>query len=100
MYHEFRVSKKRALTNQFGPLVPFHEVAHLKAAKRLEAAIGPIERETMLRGLQTTMPMGDLNATCFAEVAHLNLPRAHGACDMGIWPRIGSRFHAGIFGKC
>ena len=36
----------------------------------------------MLRGLQTTMPMGDLNATCFAEVAHLNLPRAHGACDM------------------
>ena len=25
--------------------------------------------------------MSDLNATCFAEVAHLNLLRAYGVCD-------------------
>ena len=82
MYHEFRVSKKRAVTNQFGPPVPFCSVAHLKAAQRLDAAIGPIGGDTLVRGLQTTLPMGDLNATCFAEVAHLNLLRHHGACDL------------------
>ena len=82
MYHEFRVTKERALTNQFGPAVPFKSVAHLNAARRLEAAIGPIGGDTLVRGLQTTMPMGDLNATCFAEVAHLNLLRGHGACDL------------------
>ena len=82
MYHEFRVSKKRAVTNQFGPPVPFCSVAHLKAAQRLDAAIGPIGGGTLVRGLQTTLPMGDLNATCFAEVAHLNLLRHHGACDL------------------
>jgi len=82
MYHEFRVTKQRALSNQFGPPVPFRSVAHLAAAQRLEAAIGPIAGDTLLRGLQTTLPMGDLNATCFAEVAHLNLLREHGACDL------------------
>ena len=82
MYHEFRVTKKRALTNQFGPAVPFKTVAHLKAARRLDAAIGPIDGDTLVRGLQTTLPMGDLNATCFAEVSHLNLLRKHGACDL------------------
>ena len=82
MYHEFRVTKERALTNQFGPAVPFKAVAHLSAARRLEAAIGPIDGGTLVRGLQTTLPMGDLNATCFAEVAHLNLLRKHGACDL------------------
>ena len=82
MYHEFRVTRKRALTNQFGPAVPFKSVAHLKAARRLEAAIGPIHSDTLVRGLQTTLPMGDLNATCFAEVSHMNLLRKHGACDL------------------
>ena len=82
MYHEFRVSKKRALTNQFDPPVPFHSVSHLKAGKRLEAMVGPIEKDTLVRSLQTTRPMGELNATCFAEVSHLNLLRAHCACDM------------------
>ena len=82
MYHEFRVSRKRALTNQFGPPVPFRDVQHLKAARRLKAALGHIHGDTLVRGLQTTLPMGDLNATCFAEVAHLNVLREHGACDM------------------
>ena len=82
MYHEFRVTHKRALTNQFGPAVPFKSVAHLKAAQRLVAANGPIDGDTLVRGLQTTLPMGDLNATCFAEVAHLNLLRKHGACSL------------------
>ena len=82
MYHEFRVSLERALTNQFGSLVPFHEVRHLDAARRLEASLGPIADDTMVRALQTTLPMGDLNATCFAEVAHMNLLREHGACDL------------------
>ena len=82
MYHEFRVSAKRALTNQFGPSVPFRSVAHLKAAQRLEATVGPVAGGTLVRGLQTTLPMGDLNATCFAEVAHMNLLREHGACDL------------------
>ena len=78
MYHEFWVSKKLALTNQFGPAVPFKSVAHLKAAQRLEAAIGHINGDPHVRGLQTTLPIGDLNATCFTEVAHLNLFREHG----------------------
>ena len=62
MYHEFRVTEERALTNQFGPPVPFHKVRHLEAAKRLEASIGPIADHTLVRPLQTTLPMGDLNA--------------------------------------
>ena len=82
MYHEFRVTHERALTNQFGPPVPFHKVRHLRAAQKLEASIGHIDDSTKVRGLQTTLPMGDLNATCFAEVSHMNLLRAHGACDL------------------
>ena len=82
MYHEFRVTDKRALTNQFGPSVPFQEVRHLKAARKLEASLGPMADDTMVRALQTTLPMGDLNATCFAEVSHMNLLREHGACDL------------------
>ena len=82
MYHEFRVTRKRALTNQFGPAVPFREVRHLRAAKKLEASLGHIADATKVRALQTTLPMGDLNATCFAEVSHLNLLRQHGACDL------------------
>ena len=82
MYHEFRVTEERALTNQFGPPVPFHKVRHLRAAKRLEASVGPIADDTLVRPLQTTLPMGDLNATCFAEVSHMNLLREQGACDL------------------
>ena len=82
MYHEFRVSEERARTNQFGPSVPFQSVKHLKAAQRLEATIGDIADHEMVRALQTTLPMGDLNATCFAEVSHMNLLREHGACDL------------------
>ena len=63
MYHEFRVTGKRAQTNQFGPPVPFSDVAHLQAAKRLVAVVGHIDGATMVRGLHTTLPMGDLNAT-------------------------------------
>ena len=62
MYHEFRVTGKRAQTNQFGPPVPFSDVAHLQAAKRLVAVVGHIDAATMVRGLHTTLPMGDLNA--------------------------------------
>ena len=82
MYHSFHVTHERALTNQFGPPVPFHKVKHLSAARRLEALRCPIAYNTMIRGLQSTLPMGDLYATCFAEVSHMNLLRAHGACDL------------------
>ena len=82
MYHEFRVTEERAMTNQFGPAVPFHKVRHLKAAQRLESSKGPIADDTQVRALQTTLPMGDLNATCFAEVSHMNLLREQGACDL------------------
>ena len=96
VYHEFRVTKKRALSNQFGPPVPFRSVAHLAAAQRLEAAIGPIAGDTLLRGLQTTLPMGDLNATLrisiyYGSTAHAILP---------LWHLTGSSLLAGIFGRC
>ena len=82
MYREFRVTDKRALTNQFGHRGPFYKVRHLSAARRLEASIGPIADNMMVRALQTTLPMGDLNATDFAEVSHINLLREQGACDL------------------
>ena len=72
MYREFRVTDKRALTNQFGPRIPFHKVRNLSAARRLEASIGPVADNMMVRALQTTLPMGDLNATDFAEVSYIN----------------------------
>ena len=82
MYLEFRVTGKQAPTNQFGPPVPFRDVAHHRAAKRLDAAVGAVDEKAIVRGLQTKLTMGYLNATCFAEVSHMNLLREHGACDL------------------
>ena len=43
--------------------LPFHKVKYLSAAGKLEASLGPIADNTLVRALQTTLPIGDLNAT-------------------------------------
>ena len=81
-YHSIRVSEERARTNQFGPPVRFAEVAHLPAAQRLVARTGPLDAGVLLRGLQSTLPMGDVNATDYGQVGHLNVLRAGGAARL------------------
>ena len=73
-YHSVRVPGKRALTNAFGPAIAFREVQHLHAASQFrERFVDSVHPGTLVRALQTTLPMGDVNATDFAQLAHLGV---------------------------
>ena len=84
-YHTCGVSRARALRNQLGrpkPLRWFREAFERSgggALSRLEAREGPLADDELVVPLQTTLPMGDTNATEFAEVGHINLLRTFGA---------------------
>ena len=46
------------------------------------ARTGPLDAAVLLRGLQSTLPMGDVNATDYGQVGHLNVLRAGGAARL------------------
>ena len=74
-YHTVRVGLKRARTNAFGRPVRFEQIAHLEAGKRLLSRYPGISGSTLVYALQSTLPMGDRNATDFAQLAHLGVLR-------------------------
>ena len=78
-YHTIRVSRERARGNAFGRRLRFRDVAHLAAARRLRASHPEIDDNTFVRACQSTLPMGDKNATDFGELAHLGVLDAGGA---------------------
>ncbi len=87
-YHTIRVSDSRALSNTFGPVLAWDDIAHLEAATRLHARVlrgdtrpcaGP---PRWVRAMQRTLPMGDRNATDFAQIAHLGVLARHGGASM------------------
>ena len=78
-YHTIRVSRERARSNAFGRRLRFRDVAHLAAARRLRASHPEIDDNTFVRACQSTLPMGDKNATDFGELAHLGVLDAGGA---------------------
>jgi len=78
-YHTCEVSRKRAERTQLGRPLPLGEVAELDCVRRLRAREGPPQASDSVALLQATLPMGDRNATDFAEVGHLGLLRSAGA---------------------
>ena len=78
-YHTIRVSQERAKSNAFGRPLKFRDVAHLGAASRLRALHPGLCDDTLLRACQSTLPMGDKNATDFGELAHLGVLAVGGA---------------------
>ena len=79
-YHTVVCSEERARTNAFGPRLRLVELGDLPAAVRLRARCARAGRAPpeFVRAIQATLPMGDLNATDFAQVAHLGVLRAGG----------------------
>ena len=85
-YHTIEVSSARARSNVFGPPLRFSDIAHLAAGRRLVERLRQEGRSLpeacfYVRALQKTLPMGDRNATCFAELGHLGVLDAAGALD-------------------
>ena len=83
-YHTVVCSEGRARSNAFGPRMRLVDLGDLPAAvryrQRCEAA-GRVPGE-FVRAIQATLPMGDLNATDFAQVAHLGVLRAGGCAAL------------------
>ena len=78
-YHTIRVSQERAKNSAFGRPLKFRDVAHLGAASRLRALHPGTRDDTLVQACQSTLPMGDQNATDFGELAHLGVLAAGGA---------------------
>ena len=79
-YHSCGITRERALTNSFGPVLRPTDVQGLAAWRKLpeedrEEAIASGE----LRSLWGVLPMGDGNAVGFAQEAHVNALRKGGA---------------------
>ena len=79
-YHTVQTSEARTRSNAFGPRVPWASVAGLPAARRLLARQAGLRPPEFVRALQRTLPMGDVNATDFAQAAHVGALRAGGCC--------------------
>ena len=80
-YHTIRVGPKRAHTNAFGRALRVEQIAHLDAGKRLLSLYPGLPGATLVYALQSTLPMGDRNATDFAQFAHLCLLQEGKALD-------------------
>ncbi len=103
-YHSIATPAGRWPSNQVGPSFRLGAVREFGGVQRLLArhaedrklpwevpptypVVRPPERgdRRRVRFLQRTLPMGDVNATDFAEVAHANVLAAGGALDMEAW---------------
>ena len=73
------------MSNQIGPAFPVKQNGHLGCVKRLRdraiAAGKPLRDDEPVQLLQSTLPMGDVNATDFGQAAHANVLAAGGALD-------------------
>ena len=56
-------------------------IAHLEAGKRLRSRYPSLSDATLVYALQSTLPMGDRNATDFAQLAHLGVLREGAALE-------------------
>ena len=84
-YHTILTPPGRWPSNQVGPSLTLGEVRDFACVQRLLARRDPdgkLDDSVRLRVLQKTLPMGDVNATDYAEVAHANVLAAGGALDM------------------
>ena len=77
-YHTCGVTRARAQRNQVGAPRAQSEVQGLAAFRRLVAREGSLPPDALVSILQATLPMGDKNATDFAQAGHVGLLRAHG----------------------
>jgi len=83
-YHSAAVSLKRSFRNAVGPWMPAAQWAGTTAYARLlerRASRGLIGAPRRVTACWRTLPMGDLNAVDFMQLAHLNCLRAGGCCS-------------------
>ena len=79
-YHTEACTRSRARTNQIGFFFTFKDIAHLECAQRYRVREGAdFDERHRVRAVQRTVPMGDLNATDFSQLAHLGVLRTEGA---------------------
>ena len=74
-------SRDRAQSNQIGHKFEWHELSDFPAAAHFREREGDsFHPSHLVRAVQRTVPMGDLNATDFSQIAHMGVLRAGGAC--------------------
>ncbi len=83
-YHVCRVPFERAVTNQLGPPVRLSDFVEGAAYGRLVDRLGldrvsrALQRGESVRACQGSLPMGDINAVDFGQVAHMRALRSVG----------------------
>jgi len=82
MYHTLGTSRARGRTTVLGRGWRLEQLSHLAATQRLvDREGGRVRAGARVRIVAGSVPMGDVNATDFAEVGHLNMLRCQGAAQ-------------------
>ena len=78
-YHVFEVSQARAMSNAIGPLISEADLEGTRALAAARARLGETShRPRRWQPCLAALPMGDLNAVDYGQLAHMNVIRAHG----------------------
>ena len=79
-YHRCGVSLQRALSNAIGPCLAVENFEGTRALAAARERLGSrVAEPRRLQACLGALPMGDGNAVCYGELAHVNLLRAHHA---------------------
>jgi hypothetical protein len=81
-YYDCSTSRARSLWNQFGTDFDFDHISDLECAQRLQSREAAELSGTRVQPLLKVVAMGDLNATCITQGAHLNRLRSERVLDM------------------
>ena len=78
-YLVFEVSQARAISNAIGPLISEADLEGTRALAAARARLGETShRHRRWQPCLAALPMGDLNAVDYGQLAHMSVIRAHG----------------------
>jgi len=99
-YHRARVSAERVRTNAVGSLVPLDRFLGGRAVEGLRrwCAKNDVQFPRAAQPAFATLPMGDINAVDFVQVAHLNMLHRAGVVDAETLVRYRGSFPRGPVG--